>query len=236
MQTDGALPSVSARVSAAAPAHGARWSVPQTLNLGGLALPVRETVIISVAALVLLLEWYHSFVPVLDPLLARGIDRFLLYGIVPLATLLVLRERPGDYGLRIGDWRVGVVGAVAAMAVATPVVLWAAGWPDVNAYYRQEAVDPLHLALASTLDVGTAEFLFRGFLLMALVRWCGPLGVVLAGVPFVFVHLSKPELEALSTVVTGIGFGWLAWRTGSVLYGAVLHVYILTLVMVAASW
>jgi membrane protease YdiL (CAAX protease family) len=71
--------------------------------------------------------------------------------------------------------------------------------------------------------------------MMALIRWCGPLGVVLATLPFVFMHLGKPEIETLSTVFGGIGFGWLAWKTRFVLYGAALHIYILTLVIVAAS-
>ena len=40
------------------------WSLPSTVNLGGLILPTRETAVIVVATLVLLVEWYHAFIPI----------------------------------------------------------------------------------------------------------------------------------------------------------------------------
>lgn len=210
------------------------WTLPATLNLGGLLLPTRETMVIVVASLVLLLEWY-TFVPFGEPALATALERAVLYGVVPLAVLLLLGERPRGYGLRIGAWRIGLVAAVVAALVVTPVIIVASGWTDVHAYYHQDHLDLGRVLLANTLELSTAEFIYRGFLMMALIRLCGPIGVVLAAVPFAFMHLGKPELETLSTVFGGIGFGWLAWRTGSVLYGTVLHIYILTLVIVAAS-
>jgi membrane protease YdiL (CAAX protease family) len=191
--------------------------------------------VVLIASFVLLLDRYHTFLPIDEAGVGIGVQRAVLYGLIPLAVLLLLGERPSRYGLRLGDWRIGLVAAVTAAVVATPVILVASGWTDVNAYYHQDSLDLGGLLLANTLELSAAEFLYRGFLMMALVRWCGPLGVVLATFPFVFMHVGKPELETLSTVFGGIGFGWLAWRTRSVLYGAGLHVYILTLVTLAAS-
>ena len=218
-----------------APASSRRMTMPAEINLGGLLLPTRETIIVAVASAVVLLEWYHVLLPLPDARLGAAVERAVLFGLVPLAVLLLLGERPSRYGIRIGAWRVGVVATIIAALVVTPVILVASGWADVHAYYHQDRLDMPTLLVANTLELSAAEFLFRGFLMMALVRWCGPLGVVLATFPFVFQHLGKPELETLSTVFGGIGFGWLAWRTGSVLYGAALHVYILTLVIVATS-
>lgn len=211
------------------------WSLPAALNLGGLVLPTRESIVIVVATLVLLLESYHAFLPLGDEALSAAVERAFLYGVVPLAVLLLLGERPAAYGLRIGFWRLGLVVGLAAAVVATPVILIASGWADVHAYYHQDHLDIGRVLVAGTLELSGAEFLYRGFLMMALIRLCGPIGVLLAAVPFAFMHLGKPELETLSTIFGGIGFGWLAWRTGSVLYGAALHVYILTLVIVASS-
>lgn len=214
---------------------GRSWSVPPTLNLGGLLLPTRESVVVIVAALVLLIDWYHAFAPLADPALSAAIQRALLYAAVPMLALLLMGERLSAYGLRLGAWRVGLLATVAAALVVTPIIVVASGWTDVHAYYHRERLDIGRVLAASTLELGAAEFLYRGFLMMALIRWCGPIGVVLAAVPFAFMHVGKPELETLSTIFGGIGFGWLAWRTGSVLYGAALHVYILTLVIVASS-
>jgi len=211
------------------------WSLPATVDLGGLVLPARESIVIVAASLILLLEWYHAFVPLGDAAMSAAVERALLYGLVPLGVLLLLGERPSAYGLRIGAWRIGLVACVAAALVVTPVILIASGWTDVRAYYHLDTLNIGLVVAGGTLELSAAEFLYRGFLMMALIRWCGPIGVVLAAVPFAFMHLGKPELETLSTMFGGIGFGWLAWRTGSVLYGAALHVYILTLVIVATS-
>ena len=229
MQTEQIGTGISVRTTRAG------WAIPATLDLGGLNLPARETIVIVVASMVLLVEWYHAFTPLGDAAMSAALERAVLYGLVPLAALLVLGERPSTYGLRIGAWRIGLVACVTAAAVATPVILVASGWTDVHAYYHRDSLNIGLVLAGSTLELSAAEFLYRGFLMMALIRWCGPIGVVLAAVPFAFMHLGKPELETLSTIFGGIGFGWLAWRTGSVLYGAALHVYILALVIVATS-
>ena len=72
-------------------------------------------------------------------------------------------------------------------------------------------------------------------MLFTLVRAIGPVGVLVATMPFVFAHLGKPELELFSTLGGGLVYGWLAWRTGSILWGTVAHVYILTLAIVVAG-
>ena len=82
--------------------------------------------------------------------------------------------------------------------------------------------------MTNALELSAAEFAFRGFLMLALVRVIGPLGVVVAALPFVFGHLGKPELELFSTLGGGLVYGWLAWRTRSIVWGAIGHTYILT--------
>ena len=113
-------------------------------------------------------------------------------------------------------------------AVMTPLVLWFATLPDVRSYYAS-SVEPLPgLLLTNALDLSGGEFLFRGFLTFTLLRAIGPVGVVVATMPFVYVHLGKPELELYSTLAGGLIYGWLAWRTRSILWGTIGHVYILT--------
>jgi membrane protease YdiL (CAAX protease family) len=71
--------------------------------------------------------------------------------------------------------------------------------------------------------------------MFTLLRAIGPIGVLVAVLPFVFSHLTKPELELISTLGGGMLYGWLAWRTGSIVWGSIAHVYILTLLIAVAG-
>jgi uncharacterized protein len=208
---------------------------PRSLNVAGLRLPLRETAVVVVTTFVLLIDYYHPLSLLNWPIGAAasiGIERLALFLIVPLVALRLLGEQPSAYGLRIGEWRIGLGVALGLALLATPVLLIASGQPDFQLYYGPMERSPVAI-LGRAVDVGAAEFLFRGFLMWTLVRVAGPLGVVLATFPFVFTHLGKPELETLSTFFGGLGFGWLAWRTRSVLYGALLHAWLVNLVVLA---
>lgn len=210
----------------------------------GLELPVRATVAIALVVLVILFDYSRTFFP--DEFLALGRspeamratawERVVLFGLVPMTVALVgFRDRPGRYGLTLGDWRWGIGLTLAGCALMTPVVLAFAALPDVRAYYASSAAPVGEVALTNALDLTASEFLFRGFLMLTLVRTIGPLGVLVTTMPFVFVHLGKPELELFSTLGGGLIYGWLAWRTQSIVWGSVGHAYILTLVTVAAA-
>jgi membrane protease YdiL (CAAX protease family) len=205
------------------------------VNLAGLRLPLRETIVVLVTTFVLVIDWYHPLLIGIGPELSRAIERLGLFLVAPILTLLLLGERPSDYGLRIGDWRIGLSVMVALAVLVTPVILVVSGLPDFDRYYSHDPASLPGAVLGNALDVGAAEFLFRGFLMWTLIGIAGPMGVVLATFPFVFTHLGKPELETLSTFFGGLGFGWIAWRTRSVLYGAVLHAYLISLIVLVAS-
>jgi membrane protease YdiL (CAAX protease family) len=213
-----------------------------TLTVLGLRLPVRATVVIAVATFVLILDQQYDFLPRDIPfgrdaqaMRAQSLERLVLFGLVPLLALIALRDGPARSGLRLGDWRRGLAWVLIAGALMTPVIVLAAGLPQMRDYYAVSHTDPLSLTITHVLDLVPSEFLFRGFLMFALVRAMGPFGVVVATMPFVYSHLQKPELELLSTLFGGTAFGWLAWQTGSILYGAIVHVYILTLLISLAG-
>ncbi len=214
------------------------------MSVVGLELPVRATVAIAVVILVILFDYSRTFIPIdlLDGgrspevMRATALERVVLFGLVPLAVVLFgFRDRPGRYGLTLGEWRWGLGLMVAGCVVMTPIVLWYATLPDVQAYYVPSSAPAGQVALTNALDLTAAEFLFRGFLMLTLVRAIGPIGVLVATMPFVFAHLGKPELELFSTLGGGLIYGWLAWRTRSIVWGSIGHTYILTLVTVAVA-
>jgi membrane protease YdiL (CAAX protease family) len=200
--------------------------------------------VISVMVLIVILDYSRTFVPPeliafdRNPAMQRvqALDRLLLFILVPLAVVLVaFRDRPARYGLRLGDWRWGLGLAIAGCAVMTPIVVALVAAPDFRAYYAPSWSSLPDVIVTNGIDLAAAEFLFRGFLMLTLVRAIGPIGVLVATLPFVFTHLTKPELELISTLAGGMAYGWLTWRTGSILWGALAHTYIVTLVMWAAA-
>ena len=227
-----------------APAYPATAADRRAIDVLGLRLPWRATVAITVVTLVLLVDFSRTLLPDTVDNLGRSplgmrfvaIERSLLFGLLPLAVvILAFRDRPSRYGITIGDWRTGVALMLVGCAVMTPLVLWFATLPDVVAYYAPSAEPLPGLLLTNGLDLAAGEFLFRGFLTFTLLRAIGPVGVLVATMPFVYVHLGKPELELYSTLAGGLIYGWLAWRTRSILWGTIGHVYILSLVIVAAA-
>jgi len=220
----------------------------RTIRLLGLALPLRATIATLAVALLLLAD-YHGRINGLveaavgplgphpaDARRLQALGRLVLEGLIPLAlVVLVLRDRPGRYGIRIGDARAGVVLGVGGALVMTPLVMALIRLPEFAAYYAPQVAPGPDVLLTSALEVIPAEFFFRGFLLFALLRVVGPFAVVIATLPFAFIHLGKPELETVSTLAGGMLYGWLDWRTGSVLWSGLAHTWILSLAVVSAG-
>lgn len=194
--------------------------------------------------LIILFDYSRTFIPRDIQDLGRtaaasryvAFERLILFGLVPLTVVLfAFRDRPARYGLRLGDWRWGLGLALVGCVVMTPIVVFLGSSPQFAAYYAVDAAPVPELLFTNVLDLASAEFLFRGFGMFVLLRTIGPIGIVVAQLPFVFGHLGKPELELFSTLFGGAIYGWLDWRTGSIVWSALAHVYILTLVTVVAG-
>jgi hypothetical protein len=216
----------------------------RTIDLVGLRLPRRATVALAMITLALLFDYSRTFLSAdvrelgrsVEGLRFVAVERAVLFGLIPLLIVVIaFRDDLSRYGFTLGDWRWGLVLMVVGCAVMTPLTLWFATLPDVRAYYGPSAGPVTDLLLINGLELTAVEFGLRGFLTFVLVRTIGPIGVLVGALPFVFGHLGKPELELFSTLAGGVIYGWLAWRTRSIVWGAVGHTYILTLVTVAAT-
>lgn len=211
------------------------------VTIFGLALPTRATVATFAVTALILLDQLGLVLPVfgdgfggLRPII---IQRFTLFLLVPAAIVLFgFRDDLRRYALRLGDWRWGAGLLLAGLAVMTPIILALSGLESFRAYYGGGTPVPLGVALANALaELVPAEFLLRGFLMFALWRRMGPLALVVVQVPFILTHIGKPDEELWSTFVGGMVFAWLDWRTGSILWSALGHVYVLTLMLVAVG-
>lgn len=197
------------------------------LTVLGLEVDIRLTVIVLLSTMLLLVDEYHSpFGADVFGSNPRGLaaESVLLYLLIPVAVVVLLFRDPlRDYGFQFGDWRAGLKWTAIILLGLAPALYLAATTAEFRDYYAGSDRGVLDVILVSGTDLFAWEFLFRGFLLFGLYRAIGPSAIVLQAVPFAMAHIGKPELETMTTVIGGIGFGWIAWRTDSFIYPFLIH-------------
>ncbi len=202
----------------------------QILKVGKLSLDGKSTVLIVSSTLLLIFQRYRHLTPY------KSLDMLVILLIVPLIIVVVAwRERPSAYGLQLGDWRRGLLFTLGGIALMTPILWFVARTPSFRSYYGGPSSSWGWTMLDSAVHLWSWEFFFRGFLLFGLARRYGDDAILLQAIPFAVAHISKPELETLSTIFGGAAFGYVALCTGSMLYPFLIHWYIHLLTVALAS-
>lgn len=187
----------------------------------------RVVLVTVLSTLLLLVDSYHRLTPV------KYYDRLLLYLVIPLLTiLLVFREKPAAYGFGVGDWKAGIVITVGAILLMAPVLWFVARQDGMQKFYEPQLAG---LPWTTFMDLLGWEFFFRGFILFTYVRKLGPDGLWLQAVPFALAHITKPEIETISTIFGGFAFGWVAYRTRSFIYPFLIHWFVATFTILVAA-
>lgn len=210
----------------------------ETFKLLGLELDIRATLVVITSTLLLMVDHYHRFIPsesFNQALTAKAVERTVLYLIIPLLIiLLIFRDRPSDYGFGFGNWREGLLWTAGAIVALAPILFFSARTPAMVNYYVRSERSIGHVISISALDLFGWEFVFRGFILFGLARVAGPNAIFLQAVPFALAHMGKPELETMSTIFGGVGFGFVAWRTRSFVYPWLIHCFVSIFVILVA--
>lgn len=193
-----------------------------------------------VSTLLLMIDYYHRLTPeqviLWDfELPWKAIDRIILYLIIPILIIVfIFREKPSDYGFRLGDWRAGVLLTLGGVLLMAPII-WLLGRSNASMHGYYFSQMNIYTPVATFLDLFGWEFLFRGWLLFGYARKFGPDALWLQAVPFALMHIGKPEVETLSTIFGGFAFGWIAYRTRSFIYPFIIHWFIATFVIYVAA-
>jgi len=189
----------------------------------------RIALITILSTLLVILAYSYSFTPY--PFL----ERLAEYTILPLIViLLVFRDNPKDYGLRLGDWKAGLIITAGAILISTPILYWVLkATPTLQSFYAIRFT-PLFFIPIMVEMIGW-EFICRGFLLFGYEKRFGGNALWLQAVPFALAHLGKPSLETFSTIFGGFAFGWVAWRTRSVLYPFLIHSFVTIFTILVAA-
>ena len=149
-----------------------------------------------------------------------------------IAIKLLLRERARDFGLSFkgvwGHWSL----YVGLMAGALPFLVIAAYSPAFQAKYPFYDLAPGE-GLIPTMAVWwflyaaqfvALEFFFRGFMVHGLKDRIGYASIFVMLVPYNMIHFQKPMAEAVAAIGGGALLGTLSLRTGSIWWGAALHI------------
>ena len=179
-----------------------------------------ETIVVLSATLCLVLDRYHT----IDP---TWFSTFVYYAVIPLLVIIIiLRKNPLDFGLRVGS--PGIWGKyVLIICLISAIILFTASYmPSLQKYYQMEKFSFLSYFLTSSVSLAASEFMYRGFLIFGLRDKFKEGSILIQTIPFVLLHLGKPELETISTLFTGVLFGYVVYRGNSYWPAFIIHLFI----------
>jgi membrane protease YdiL (CAAX protease family) len=179
-----------------------------------------EIIVIGLATLYLTLAAYHPIGP-------PWISSVIYFAILPVLTIvLILRKNPLDFGLRMGNVRVWSFYVVVTFVIALPILYLASRNSTLSHYYMEPQFNIVKYSLQTIIYLFGWEFIFRGFLLFGLKAKLKELIILVQMVPFVLLHIGKPETETISTILTGLYFGYVAYRGNSFWPAFIIHLFI----------
>ena len=175
--------------------------------------------VVTISTLVLVMDRYHS-IDVVFP-----VSHMVYYLFIPLAAgFLIFRDKPQDYGIRIGRWKLAIVLTIVTLAVFSLIVYGASKIPEVYAYYHKHSINWPPYILGRTLYMFSWEFIFRGYMLFGLEKSIGKSAIFVQAIPFVLLHFGATDLETLITIPEGFILGYLAYKTRSFLPCFIVHI------------
>jgi membrane protease YdiL (CAAX protease family) len=175
--------------------------------------------VVGISTLVLILERYYP----LNIDFPRATE-LIYYLLIPLAAgWLLFRDKPQDYGIRIGRWKSSIILTAVCLAAMALILYGTGKMPEFSSYYQMHDIDWPELLLSAALYMFAWEFLFRGYMLFGLEKSIGRNAIFVQTIPFVLLHLGKPFLETLFCIPGGFVLGYVAYRTRSFLPCFIIH-------------
>jgi uncharacterized protein len=179
-----------------------------------------EIVIVILAMLLLSLDRYHS-------IQSNWLSSLIYFFVIPLFVItLLLRKKPLDFGLGLGNIRIWGVYVLVTCVALLPVLYFSSRLASFQSYYKIEHFSFLSYFFKTAVYLIGWEYIFRGFLLFGLKDKFREGSILIQMVPFVLLHFGKPELETLSTILTGLYFGYLCYRGNSFWPAFLIHLFI----------
>jgi hypothetical protein len=151
------------------------------------------------------------------------------------------------YGLRTRNinWRPYLI----MLLIMLPLIAAASTQPDFQAMYPKlksitDVADPgafpwwrkALFELSYGSDFITIELFFRGFLILAFIKWAGKDAILPMACFYCTIHFGKPLGECISSFFGGIILGIVVYHTRSILGGLMVHLGIAWLMEIAGYY
>jgi membrane protease YdiL (CAAX protease family) len=160
-------------------------------------------------------------------------DFFTLFIVTTLIIKFGFREKLSNYGLKIGDYKVGIFLSILFIFLMIIIIWFASSSTSFAENYpllssaKNSWNTFLVYELTLLIYMVAWEFFWRGFMLFGLENKFGYYSVLIQMIPFVILHNGKPFLETFGAIFGGIALGVLALRTRSVYYCIITHIGIM---------
>lgn len=121
-----------------------------------------------------------------------------------------------------------LIGAVGIAALASTQADFQAHYPRFEKLWPEGGAMQisriLFFEISYALDFYATEYLFRGFLILAFVRYLGPEIILPMAIFYVTIHFGKPLGETISSFFGGMLLGIMAYYSKSIWGGIILHI------------
>ncbi|MES2618600.1 MAG: CPBP family intramembrane glutamic endopeptidase [Bacteroidota bacterium] len=157
----------------------------------------------------------------------------LLYLIVPISIIWWFHDRKNQplYGFSLKNHKAKVYWILLLCMV--PLIIGASFLSDFLDYYPRMGVlevycpEPWKIWLYELfygLDFISIELFFRGFMIMAFIKYAGPNAILPMATFYLSIHYGKPLGEAISSFFGGTILGVISFHSRSIYGGIMVHV------------
>ncbi len=158
------------------------------------------------------------------------IGDFIVFFLIPAGIIrYIFKEKLRAYGIDRGNSKLGFNYTAVSLIVMIVVLWFISAQPSFTLFYPHYSGAKYSWTLFFIYETGMLfylfawEFIWRGYMLFGLKEKFGVYSIFIQMIPFVILHNGKPFVETLGAIGGGIFLGFLAFRTGSMLYCFFIH-------------
>lgn len=164
------------------------------------------------------------------PYMYWGVSSAFIRILIPvLVIVLWIGGRPSDFGYRLRGVTSHAWLYLVMFLVMIPIIFAASYMPAFQAkypMYDNAVLGWTHFGLwelAYGIQFLGVEAFFRGFMTFGLYPRFGYLSLFIMVIPYALVHVGKPPVEVFMAVPAGLVLGYVALKSRSWVFGALLH-------------